>query len=114
MPSVLSKEKGLKLASNPYSIYEIYQAFNHLQLAKTLPQLDQLFRIYLAMPVSHTDVKQSRSVLKRSKHWLRSTMGKEVHDELALLNIERELTDTVDIDLVIDKYEERMHNLNIQ
>jgi len=41
-------------------------------------------------------------------------MGKEVHDELALLNIERELTDSVDIDLVVDKYEEHMHTLNIQ
>ena len=96
------------MASNPYSIYEIYKAFNHLQLASSLPQLDELFRVYLAMPISKMDdTYRTRSVLKRCKNWLRNTMGKDVPNNLALLNIERELTGVINIGSAIKMYEER-------
>jgi len=108
----LSKEKGIILSKDFYSINEIYQAFNHLQLAQTLPQLDKLYRIYLTIPVSNTGVKRTKSVLKRSKHWLQNTIEKDVAENLALLNIEKELTEAIDIELVINKYEQQIQFLS--
>ena len=97
--------------NSQYTIQEIFHAFEKLCLSLSLPQLDMLFRIYLAIPVSMVRNQNEFSVLKRIKIWLRNTMGhrrKQCIDmNMCLLNVERDLLDSVDKDLILSEFYKR-------
>ena len=61
-------------------------------------------RTFLTMCVSVTSCGRSFSKLKLIKTYLRSTMGQERMSSLALLLIERGLTETTDFTHVVDKF----------
>ena len=95
------KIQNTKLARQlnlPYSTYEIYKTFYQLGMATTYPQINLLFDIYLAIPVSSSSAERSFSALKRTKTWIRNTLGKERLSNLAILNIEQDLAGTIVID----------------
>ena len=92
----LARQKNL-----PYSTYEIYQAFYQLEMEDTFPELNMLFLIYLAIPVTSVSAERSFSTLKRIKNWMRTTTGQERLSNLAILNIERDLVLEIDIENVI-------------
>ena len=56
-----------------------------------------LFDIYLAIPVTSASAERAFSTLKRIKNWMRNIMRQERPSNLAILNIEKELTAAIDI-----------------
>ena len=71
------------------------------RLQSAFPNLLQLYKILVTLPVGTSKCQQSFSKLKIIKDKLRSTMGQQCLDSL-LINVDRELTKYVDYDKLID------------
>lgn len=69
-----------------------------------LPEVTKLMKLYLAIPVSSANAEQSFSVLRRNKTWLRSTMHEDRLSALALCNIEKEVTNSLSLDDLLDQF----------
>ena len=66
-----------------------------------------LFDIYLAIPVTSASAERAFSTLKRIKNWMRNIMRQERPSNLAILNIEKELTAAIDIQEAIKVFSSR-------
>ena len=64
-------------------------------------KINLLFDIYLAIQVSSSSAERSFSTLKRTKTWIRNTMGEARLSNRAILNIEQDLVAANDIDAVV-------------
>ena len=72
------------------------------------PELLKVLKILATMPVTSCEAEQSFS-LKRLKTYLRSTMGEDRLNSLAVLNIHRGVCNTVmeeDIEKLVNKFSE--------
>ncbi len=58
----------------------------------------------MTIPVTNASGERSFSVLKRIKNYLWSVLGQEKLSSLAILAIESEITNKIDIDSIIDKF----------
>ena len=85
---------------NIHSISDVFLA--HIPLKDAFPELFQLIRISLTIAVNTAHCERSFSALKRIKTYLRSTMSEQRLTDLAILSIERELSDLISLDEVID------------
>ena len=66
------------------------------------PLIHTLLTILLTLPVSTASAERSFSTLRRLKTWMRSRMGEERLTGLAMLNVHRDIT--VSVDSVIDRF----------
>ncbi len=73
-------------------------------LRTAFPTLVKLLQIALTMVVSTASCERSFSALKRIKTYLRSTMTERRLIDLAMLSIERSLSQNISLDEVIDKF----------
>ena len=73
-------------------------------LKEAFPTLVKLLQIALTIAVSTAQCEWSFSALKRIKTFLRSTMSEQRLTDLALLSIEKELSQTLSLDDVIDRF----------
>ena len=71
------------------------------------PEAMRLYKIALTVPVASASAERSFSVLKRVKTYLRSTMGQQRLNNLAVLAIERDLSKSLDFDSVVDNFMEQ-------
>jgi hypothetical protein len=77
----------------------------HLTAYKqTFPNVVIALRIYMTLPSSNAGGERSFSCLKRVKSYLRSTLGQERLDALALLCIESQLARSINFDVLIDTF----------
>ena len=67
----------------------------------------QLLSLAMTFPVTSATAERSFSALKRIKTYLRSTMLQERLCNLAILSIEHSLSGSLDLDEVIDKFDEQ-------
>ena len=63
-----------------------------------------LIKIYLNIPISSATGERSFLALRRIKTWLRNTCGQERLSDLALLHIESEELDSINIDQAVDMF----------
>ena len=84
-----------------------------LLLQRGFPEVYHLIKVAMTIPVTSATAERSFSVLKRIKTYLRATMGQERLTHLAVLSIERELSKSIDLDLVIDRFR-AMHPRRLQ
>ena len=77
------------------------------------PEVYHLIKVAMTIPVTSATAERSFSVLKRIKTYLRATMGQERLNHLAVLSIERELSKSIDLYLVIDRFR-TMHPRRLQ
>ena len=75
-----------------------------LPLKEAFPTLLGILRIALTICVSSASCERSFSALKRIKTYLRSTMQEERLVNLAVLSVEREISQTLNLEDVIDKF----------
>ena len=75
-----------------------------LPLKEAFPTLLKVLQIALTICVSSASCERSFSALKRIKTYLRSTMQEERLVNLALLSVEQEISQTVNLEDVIDKF----------
>ncbi|KAL4143156.1 hypothetical protein QTP88_005519 [Uroleucon formosanum] len=73
-------------------------------IADVYPYVDIALRMYLCCPVSNTSAERSFSVLKRVKSYLRSSMNDNRLNNLAILNIECEITKSISYNEVIEDF----------
>ncbi|KAK0141852.1 Zinc finger MYM-type protein 1 [Merluccius polli] len=72
--------------------------------ADMFPTLRAVFQVALTIPVSSCSCERSFSALRRLHTWLRSTMGQERLNDLAIMMIERENVAAISRDCVIDRF----------
>ena len=73
-------------------------------LKEAFPTLFRLLQIALTICVSSASCERSFSALKRIKTYLRSTMNEERLVSLAVLSTEREISQSLNLEEVIDKF----------
>jgi hypothetical protein len=72
-----------------------------------------LLKIYLTSPIANVSSERGFSCLKRVKTYLRSTMVQERLSSLAILNLESEMINLIDIEEVITEFSSKLNrNLN--
>ena len=77
------------------------------------PAVVQLLTLAMTFPITSASAERSFSALKRIKTYLRSTMHQERLCHLAILSIERSLSGSLDLERIIDKFDE-LHPRRIQ
>jgi len=96
--------KSLPGIVSPKSILELCKIIEDHNIADVYPYVDIALRMYLCCPVSNTSAERSFSVLKRVKSYLRSSMNDNRLNNLAILNIECEITKSISYNEVIEDF----------
>ena len=86
------------------SFLTVVKAINRFNVQSAYPNLYTLYKIIATLPIGSTKCERTFSKLKYVKNRLRSTMGQERLNALMMINIERDLTEAVSFDAVIDKF----------
>lgn len=73
-------------------------------MSSTFPNVEIILKIFLTIPISNASGERSFSVLKRVKNYLRSTMGEDRLNNMAILYIEQEILDEIDTAKIIDEF----------
>jgi len=73
-------------------------------MACTFPNVEAILKIFLTIPLSNASGERSFSVLKRVKNYLRSTIGEDRLNDLAILYIEKDIFNQINTDEVIHKF----------
>ena len=108
-----------------HEIYKNYKSDNNIQCSNAtdvlsnlhdhhlidfVPEFAQVVKILCAIPATSCSAERSFSALRRIKTYLRSTMGQDRLNHLALINIERSYANAVietDISRIIDAFASR-------
>ena len=85
-----------------------------LPLKAAFPVLVRMIRIVLTIVVSTAECEQSFSTLRHTKTYLRSTMSEEKLTNVAVLSIEKELSQNLSLDKVIDTFVLKHNNGRIE
>ncbi len=72
--------------------------------ADMFPTLKAVLQVALTIPVSSCSCERSFSALRRLHTWLRSTMGQERLNDLAIMSIEKKNLQGINPDNVIDRF----------
>lgn len=100
MESILCKRTLAKKKMD--STTDVFKELSSLKEA--FPTLLRILQIALTICVSSASCERSFSALKRIKSYLRSTMQEERLVDLAVLSVEREISQTLNLENVIDKF----------
>jgi hypothetical protein len=95
----------LKIKNKLLSIKNIHHFFRqNVTYIDYFPQICCLLSIFLTVPVSSAEAERSFSVLKRLKTWLRSTMVQTRTSALAIISMNSERLQELNIDSLIEKF----------
>ena len=70
-------------------------------------------QLILVMPATNSTSERSFSALRRVKTYLRSTMGQQRLNDLILLHVHKEITDSLNLKEVINNFVNSEHRLQI-
>lgn len=88
----------------PKIVQKMLHMINRWDICNAFPNLTILYRILGTIAISSATSERSFSRLKLTKTYLRSTMTEERLSSLAILSIERDFSEQVDFDAVIDTF----------
>ena len=98
---MLFKKRHNRAVPPPVSPEELLQAT--VEYGKDVfPNLRTALQILLTMSVSVASCERSFSKIKLIKNWLRLTMSQERLSNLAILSIEKEVLESIEVDIIID------------
>ena len=66
--------------------------------------IDKLLHLVLTLPITSSSAERSFSTMKRIKSVSRSTMSNDRLDNLAIISVEKELSSSISIPKVVEKY----------
>ena len=78
-----------------------------LSLSEILPLFSKVCQILATIRATSCSAERSFSCLRRLKTYLRAAMGGETLNSLAIIDIERQFANAVDMDAVIDVFARR-------
>ncbi|KAI4981971.1 hypothetical protein ZWY2020_022463 [Hordeum vulgare] len=87
----------------PHTLMLADQIFEFVRAAECYPNVSIAYRILLTVHILCIG-ERSFSKLKLLKNYLRSTMSQERLNGLAMCCIERNMLDSIDLDIVIDDF----------
>ena len=83
---------------------QIFRFISENEFMHAFPNVSVVFRLYLCLIISICSGERSFSVLKKVKNQLRSSMGQKKLNSLALLCIENQLLEKIDIHYIIKSF----------
>ncbi|XP_008183353.1 uncharacterized protein LOC100574093 [Acyrthosiphon pisum] len=96
--------KGLPESVSTKSVLYLCQIMKDNSLLDIYPYVNIALRMFLCVPASNTSAERSFSTLKRVKSYLRSSMNDNRLNSLAILNIESQLTTSLNYDEIIEDF----------
>ena len=92
--------------STPPDIFDIKKYFHSLVGAQRslLSEVCKILKLILIMPATNATSERSFSTLRRVKTYLRNTMSQQRLNNLMLLHVHRDLTDTLDLSAVANDF----------
>ena len=109
------KQTGSSTENKTITIEHLLLLCQEKDLVTTFPVIYNCLKILGTVPVTSCECERSISVLRRTKTYLRSTMGQDRFTDLALLYIRRDFD--INLDQVIDnfatKHPRRMQLINL-
>ena len=94
-------------------IQEISDVIELALLKAAFPVLVHLLQIAMTISVSSAQCERSFSTLKRIKTYLRSSMAEQRLTDLAVFSIERDISDSLNLDNVVDAFAQKHKNSRI-
>jgi len=70
----------------------------------TFPNIYKLFQVALTIPIGSATCERSFSCMRRIKNWLRTSMEQDRFSNLAILNIERDMSNNINNNDILEKY----------
>ena len=83
---------------------DLFKLLVDSHMTASVPELTTVCALFLTLPVTVSSAERSFSKLKLIKTYLRSSMAQDRLDELALLAIERDAAQKLNVDTIIDKF----------
>lgn len=77
------------------------------------PNLYKLLQVAMTIPISSSTCERSFSSMRRIKNWLRSSMGQDRFGYLSILNIERDLANSINTTIIIDNYAKKNRRITL-
>ena len=74
---------------------------------QTYPNLFKLLQVALSISISSATRERSFSSMRRINNWLRSSIAQDRFTFLSILNIERDITNKVNVDDILNKFVEK-------
>jgi len=90
----------------PKNIRDLSTLIRSKDLQTIYPYVDIALRMFLCTPATNCSSERSFSTLRRLKTYLRSVMNNDRLNALAVLNIESELTSSINYDKIIKEFAE--------
>lgn len=91
-------------ANAPKTIQEMCTFLRKNDLTGLYPYIDVSLRMLLCTSVSNCSTERSFSTLKRIKSYLRSCTSEERLNDLAILNIESDITTQIEYENIINEF----------
>ncbi|XP_074305277.1 uncharacterized protein LOC141640371 [Silene latifolia] len=88
----------------PNTLLSATDILEFIKCADCYPNASIAYRIFLTVPVTVASAERSFSKLKLIKSYLRSSMSEERLNGLAMLSIEKELLENINVDVIIDDF----------
>lgn len=83
-----------------FDICDIKEVINK----EVYPNLYVLLQVAFTIPISSVTCERSFSCMRRIKNWMRSSMTQERFTNLSLLNIEKDLTNKLKTENIINEF----------
>jgi hypothetical protein len=85
----------------------VLEILEFVTAADCYPNVSVAYRIFLTVRVTVAWAKRSFSKLKLLENYLRSTMSQERLNGLAMCSIERDILDTIDLNIILEGFASR-------
>jgi len=79
----------------------------------TYPNVYKLLHVALSIPISSASCERSFSSMRRINTYLRSNMAQNRFTNLSILNIERELSNTIKNDDILNQFAEKERKMQL-
>jgi hypothetical protein len=79
----------------------------------SFPNVYKLVQLVMTIPISSSTCERSFSAMRRLKNWFHTSMGQERFTKLSTLTIERNLTNKIDGEIILEKFVSSNRKLNL-
>jgi hypothetical protein len=67
----------------------------------------------MTIPISSSTYERSFSAMRKLKYWFRTSIGQERFTKLSTLSIERDLTNKINEEIILEKFASSNRKLNL-
>lgn len=93
--------------NDEHSVYTYLRFITDLKLEDSIKEMQLLYRIFLTLPISTACAERSMSSLKKIKDYRRSTLSGDRLNDYAMLYIERDTAELIDLQTTINIFSEK-------